>query len=93
MDALQFVLGGTLLAFGAYIIITNYVRQMANFRNRKTAGRVSSPAPVIGPLFVIVGYAALPIGFSGWIFLVVVVDPDTVITAINVPALLRALKE
>ena len=93
MEALRFVLGGALLLFGVFIVATNYVRQLANFRAGKRGGNGSSPAPFIGPLFIVVGYAALPVGFSGWIFLAFLVDPDTLITVLGLPALIRALRE
>jgi len=93
MDVLRYLLGGALLLFGIFVVITNYVRQISNIRNRKKDGHWSSPAPFVGPLFVIVGYAALPIEFSNWILLVVVLDPDTVITVFGLPSFIKALRE
>ncbi len=89
---LRFVFAGVLLLFGLFIVVTNYVRQVANFRDRKKEGQWSSPAPIIGPLFIIVGYSALPFEFSNWIFLAVVLDPDTVITVIGLPYLIKGLR-
>lgn len=90
---LRLVFASALLLFGLFVVVTNYVRQIANFRNRKKEGRWSSPAPIVGPLFIIVGYLALPIEFSNWIFLAVVLDPDTVITVMSLPHLIRTLRD
>ena len=56
----------------------SYVRQVTNFRNRKKAnGQWSSPAPFVGPIFVVVGYSALPFEYTPWLFLIFLLDPDT----------------
>lgn len=93
MEVLRYLFGGALLLFGAFVVVTNYVRQISNIRKSKISGRWSSPAPIVGPLFFIVGYAALPVEFSKWVFLVIVIDPDTVITVLALPALVKALRE
>ena len=93
MEVLRYLFGGVLLLFGIFIVVSNYVRQISNFRNRKKDGHWSSPAPILGPLFIIIGYSALPIDFSRWIFLAVILDPDTVITIIGLPHLIKALRE
>ena len=93
MEVLRYLIGGALLLFGVFVVITNYVRQISNFRNRKKDGHWSSPAPVLGPLLIIVGYAALPIEFSNWVFLAVILDPDTVITVIGLPSFIKASRQ
>ena len=93
METLRYLFGGLLLVFGAIIVLTNYLRQISNFRNRKKDGHWSSPAPFIGPLFIVLGYSVLPIEFSKWVFLAVILDPDTAIVVIGLPSLLKALKE
>ena len=93
MEVLRYLFGGALLLFGIFVVVSNYVRQISNIRTRRKGGKWSSPAPIVGPLFIIVGYAVLPVGFSNWIFLAVVLDPDTVITVIGLPSLIRALRE
>lgn len=85
---LNFLLGGAFLLMGALIVVASYVRQIANFRNRNAENRQwSSPAPFVGPIFIIVGYNALPIEFSNWIFLVFILDPDTVLMTLSIPYL------
>jgi len=77
-----------------FIVFTSYVRQITNFRNRKKEkGKWSSPAPFVGPIFVVVGYTALPLEYTPWIFLIFVLDPDTVITIIGLPYLIKAFRE
>lgn len=94
MELLSNFLGGAFLLFGALMVFASYVRQVTNFKNRdKENSSWSSPAPFIGPVFIIVGYAALPIEFSKWIFLMIVLDPDTVITILNIPQLIKGLRE
>ncbi len=94
MESLSHIFGGALLLFGSFIFVANYVRQIANFRNRnKKNGHWSSPAPFVGPLFVIVGYSTLPFEFSIWLFLVIVLDPDTVITILSLPYLIKGFRE
>ena len=74
--------------------MTSDVMQVTNFRNRdKENGQWSSPAPFIGPVLIVVGYSALPIEFSKWIFLVIVLDPDTVVTILSIPYLIKGLRE
>lgn len=85
---------GALMVAGALIIFAGYVRQITNFRNRhKKNGSWSSPAPFIGPILVIVGYSGLPVEFSKWIFLVIVLDLDTMITLLNLRYLFKGLRE
>jgi hypothetical protein len=93
VGTLRYLFGGTLLLLGILIIAANYVRQISNFRNRKKDGSWSSPAPIVGPLIVIVGYWALPIEFSNWIFLAAILDPDTLITMIGLPDLIKGLRD
>ena len=94
MESLSHLFGGALLLFGSFIIVANYVRQITNFRNRnKKNGQWSSPAPFVGPLFIIVGYSMLPFEFSNWMFLVIVLDPDTVITILSLPFPIKGFRE
>lgn len=90
---LRYLFAGTLLLFGLFIVVTNYVRLITNYRNRKKDGHWSSPAPIVGPLSIIVAYSALPFEFSNWIFLAIILDPDTVITVIGLPHLIKAFRE
>ena len=50
-------------------------------------------SPFIGPVLVILGYFALPIEFSKWTLLVIVFDPDTVVTISSIPYLFKALRK
>ena len=94
MELLRYFFGGALLLFGIFIVISNYVRQFTNYRNsKKKNGKWSSPAPFVGPIFVVVGYAALPFEFTPWIFLICVLDPDTLITIIGLTYLNKAFRE
>lgn len=93
MEMLRYLFAGALLLFGLFIVVTNYVRLIANYRNRKKDGHWSSPAPIVGPLFIIVGYSMLPFEFSEWIFLAIILDPDTVITVIGLPHLIKGLRK
>ncbi len=94
MELLKYVFGGALLLFGLFIVLANYVRQVTNFRNRKKEnGKWSSPAPFVGPIFVVVGYSALPFEYTPWLFLIFLLDPDTVITIIFLPYLIKGLRE
>ena len=93
MVILRHLLGGTSVLLGALVVSASYVRQTTNFRNRHNEnGQWSSPAPFIGPLLVVVGYFSLPIEFSYWIFLVIVLDPDTVVTILQVTYPFRSPK-
>jgi len=94
MDIFRFVLGGVFLLAGALIVLASYVRQISNCLNRyKKDWRYSSPAPFIGPMLIILGYFALPIEFSIWIFLILLLDPDTVIAILSIPHLIKAIRE
>ncbi len=94
MELLRYFFGGALLLFGIFIVISNYVRQFTNYRNsKKKNGKWSSSAPFVGPIFVVVGYAALLFEFTPWIFLIFVLDPDTLITIIGLPYLIKAFRE
>ncbi len=79
MDFLQTILGFGLLLFGSFIIFCSYSRQVLNYKNRHNPkASYSSPAPFIGPIFVIVGLTMLSVELSPWILLVFLLDPDTV---------------
>ncbi len=94
MELLKHVFGGALLLFGSFIVFASYVRQITNYRNsKKKNGKWSSPAPFVGPIFFVVGYATLPFDFTPWIFLIFVLDPDTLITIIGLPYLIKAFRE
>lgn len=87
--ALSYVLGGALLSLGIFFIFINYARQITNFIHRKQEGyNWSSPKPLVGPLLVIVGSYALPINISDWIFLVLLLDPDTLLVIVSIPYML-----
>jgi hypothetical protein len=88
------ILGSVFCLFGLFIVFSNYVRQVSNYRNsKKENGKWSSPAPFFGPLFIIVGYSLLPFEFTWWILLAIVLDPDTLIMIIGLPHLVRAFRK
>lgn len=94
MELFSYVPGTFFLLIGSLAVFASYVRQISNYRNRNKEGRRwSSPAPFIGPVFIIFGYFALPIEFSKWILLVVVFDPDTVVTILSIPYLFKMLRK
>lgn len=79
MDFLLTILGLGLLAFGSFIIVCSYIRQVQNHKNRDNPkASYSSPAPFIGPIFVIIGLALLSVELSLWMLLLFLLDPDTV---------------
>ena len=87
MGYVRAIIGIILILFGAYIIILNFIRQFNNAK--KKDGKYSSPAPFIGPLCIVIGYAILPIKFSWLIFLAFVIDPDTIIIIASIPFLIK----
>ena len=92
MGFLKSMLGVGLLLFGSYVILCSYARQIQNFKNRGRANAPwSSPTPFVGPIFVLVGLAALSVDIPAWGFLLFVLDPDTVIGMICLPSLLVKL--
>ena len=94
MELFEYILGSVFLLAGSFIVLANYVRKIANYRNRNSEDRSwSSPAPFIGPVFIILGHLTLPIEFSKWVFLAVIVDPDTVIVVLSISSLFKALRE
>ena len=93
LELFRYVAGGLLALVGIYIVLLNYIRQISNFRNRhKTDARHSSPAPFVGPLFIIVGYFLAPVSFSKWIFLVFMFDPDTLLVVFTLPFLIKGMR-
>ncbi len=94
MELLRYLLGSASLLCGVLIVFASYVRQVSNFTNKsKENGKWSSPAPFVGPVLVVVGYATLPIEFSSWILLVFVLDPDTVLTVLSIPYLFKGIRK
>ena len=92
MEWFMYVLSASLLLFGLFIIVSNYIRQITNFKNRnRESAKWSSPAPLVGPIFVIVGYSGLPFEFSNFIFLAIILDPDTLLTILSLPYLIKGL--
>ena len=93
MDFLTAILGGGLLLFGLFVIFCSYSRQIQNFRNRGRANAPwSSPAPFIGPIFVLVGLTMMSVSLPAWSLLLFVLDPDTVIVIVSLPALVVKLR-
>ena len=94
MELIRYGLGGVFLLAGVLIVFAGYVRQIANYKNRNQQDRRwSSPAPFIGPIFIVFGYFVLPGEFSSWIFLVIVLDPDTVVTLTSIFLLLKTRRQ
>ncbi len=94
MESFTYFLGAALLLFGSFIIFSNYIRQITNFNNRnKENAQWSSPTPLVGPMFIILGYSVLPFEFSNLIFLVMILDPDTLIAILSIPYLIKGLLE
>ena len=94
METLKHLMGSAFVLFGLFIVVSNYIRQVSNYRNsKKENGKWSSPAPFVGPLFIIVGYAALPFEFSAWIFLAILLDPDTLLMIFGLKYLIKAFRE
>lgn len=92
MDFLTKILGLALTAFGGFIIVSAYIRQFHNYKVRKTGvGKHSSPAPFIGPIFVIVGLTLLSVKLSVWVWLLFLIDPDTVVIVLSLPMLIKRL--
>ena len=89
MEFLKITMGALFVLFGLFIIGCSWMRQVNNARARKDPDRRwSSPVPFLGPILCIVGYASLPLPFSGWVFLLFAVDLDTVITVVGILYLL-----
>jgi hypothetical protein len=85
--------GALLGLFGLFIVGSNYGRQIIKFRNRNNPDDPwSSPAPLVSPLFLIVGYTLLPLPFTKWIFIAFLLDPDTLITLVGLPYLIPGLR-
>ncbi len=94
MDILFQIVGGALLAFGLFVISMNYLRQYANFKNRNNEeARHSSAAPFVGPVFVMGGYVLLPFEYSNWIYLVLLLDPDTLLILLSIPYLVKGFRQ
>ena len=89
MELLSNLPAGILMFFGAFMILINYVRQISNFKKRNSKVRSwSSPKPFIGPILLIIGYSLLPITFSNWIYLIILLDPDTLLMILSMPYIL-----
>ena len=94
MSFLTTILGLVLTAFGGFIIVSSYVRQIHNYKVRKTGvGKHSSPAPFVGPIFVIVGLTLMSVKLSGWVWLLFLIDPDTVVIVLSLPLLFKQLSK
>ena len=92
MELFIYFLGASFLLLGSFIIFSNYVRQITNFSNRhKENAKWSSPTPLVGPMFIIIGYTILPFEFSNLIFLVLILDPDTLIAILSIPYIIKGL--
>ncbi len=83
MDIARYIVGGSFALLGAFIIFSTYV---AVFKKRAGDGGYSL-IPLIGPLAFIGGVAISPISFSHWLWLVFLID----INSIAIPAMAAAL--
>lgn len=92
MDFLMEIVYAAMVLFGLFIIGCSYSRQIYNYRNRgRPDAPWSSPAPFIGPIFVLVGLSALSVDLSAWSLLLFALDPDTVIVVAGLPVLFLKL--
>jgi len=84
------IIGAIFIFYGSLIILQNYTRQFNNAKNAKMKnGKHSSAAPFIGPIGIILGFLIFPVKFSPLIFLVFVIDPDTVLIVKSIPFLIK----
>ncbi|MEE8472387.1 MAG: ADP-ribosylglycohydrolase family protein [Dehalococcoidia bacterium] len=94
MELLRNILGGLVVLLGLSVIAMSYIRQIRNILNsRRGTGGWSSPAPLVGPVLVVLGGWLLPLHFGWWVLIAFLVDPDTVIVLIGLPWLFRGLVE
>jgi hypothetical protein len=92
MDFIKWILSLAFISFGVFIIVAAYIRQIGNYKNRRTrGGKCSSPAPFIGPIFVMVGLTWLSVDLSAWLLLLFLLDPDTVVVVLGLPWLLKQM--
>ena len=79
--AVYWVLGGIPMAFGAWIAFFNVFRHWEMRRIRKS-GRTQyiSGTPVMASLLFLVGWWISPLGFSPWMFLILLAEGPALIT-------------
>lgn len=76
--------------FGLYVAVCNWGCLLLNRRNARAGiDRRYSQGPVVGPISLLLGLQALPIEHPRWIWLLLLVDPSTVIVAAGIPFLFR----
>ena len=86
MDIARYIVGGSLALLGAVIVFSTYVAVL-----RKRAGDGGySLIPLIGPLAFIGGVAISPISFSHWLWLVFLIDINTIAIPATVAAMFSA---
>lgn len=94
MKLFLYFLGCTSLFFGVFIILSNVIRQIINFRDRGTKDiKHHSIAPFFGPIFVIAGYIMLPFEFSNLIFFVILLDPDTLMAVLGIGYFIKGMRK
>jgi uncharacterized membrane protein YkvA (DUF1232 family) len=92
MEILSFILGALLIVYGSCLLVLNFLRQLNNYRNRKNKRNGwSSPAPLIAPIIIVLGYFVLPIDFNPIVLIVFLLDADTVLLFLGIPVLLFQL--
>lgn len=93
-EFLRWLVGGPLLALGAYISLSAVMRTAINSRNRQRGGdRWVSGVPFVGPILFCLGWLLSPLPWSWWALLVLAVDFDTPLALVYVPySILRSGK-
>lgn len=92
MDFLETILGVAMFLFGVFIVGCSYVRQYHNYKNRNRPGAPhSSPAPVVGPIFIIFGLKFAGVEPRMWFWFFFLLDPDTVVAVLSLPVFLREI--
>jgi len=89
MAIFQYIIGFILITFGILLLIINYGRLIHNLLPKYKKQGWVSPTPLIVPFLIIVGYLILPIKFNNLIFLIIIIDPDTLLTIISLPWLIK----
>jgi hypothetical protein len=84
------ILGAVFCLFGVYVACLNWAALFLSIRNaRRGIGKRYSQGPVFGPLSGYLGLTALPIHKSPWVWLVLLLDPSTLVLAVSLPYLFR----
>ena len=92
IEIIRWIIGIILMGFGIFVSLFGPYRTYINKKNQKNnVDKHMSMAPILGTGSFVLGYLTLPIVFSYYAFLILLLDWDTVLLIIYIPFIVKEI--